>query len=86
MGGHGGEHLQKQVQLIFSHRLDDESAVVAEKEKAAAATGPFSSLEDLVSVQVRAQALLEDLGVGQVLTKCLQKELPLMERYFYVGV
>ena len=59
---------------------------MAEEEKAAATTGPLSSLEDLFAVRLWAQALLQNCRIRQVLAKSIHEELPLMESDLNVGV
>ena len=83
---HGREHREEQVQLPLTHSLDDKLAIVAEEEETSASTRPLPGLEDLVTIRVRTQALLQDFRVCHILSKSVQEELPLMERHLNVGV
>jgi hypothetical protein len=51
----GGKFIQKQLELLLSHRLYYELAVMREKEERATASCTLSSFEHHVTVELRAK-------------------------------
>ena len=64
---------------MFRHRLDDELAVVAEKEEATTPSCPFTCLEDLILIRIRAQTVLKHFLVAVIVLECFHEELTSME-------
>ena len=65
------KQFQHEFQLRRCHSLDDELAIMTEKEEASTAASPLTRLEDHVPIVLGAQALFEDLRVSEVVCEHL---------------
>ena len=75
MSGERRYFLEHKLKFILSHCLNDKFLIMAEEKEAPAAACTLSSFEDLLSIMNRAQTLLNELYIIDVLLKCLHKQL-----------
>ena len=73
MLGEAWLYLEEEIKLSFSHSLYDELAIMAEEEKAPRSTGPLTSFEDHVSIELWTQTSMQAICAGQVLRECIDE-------------
>jgi len=57
------ENILESIEITLSHSLDNEVCIVREKEEAATLTLGLTCFKDTVSIILRTQALLYQLGI-----------------------
>ena len=82
----GWKDSQKKFELALTDRFDDELTIMAVEEEAPTAAGTFSSLEDLVSVHIRAQTAFDNFTVSKVFFEGLYEQSFLVERDLNIGL
>jgi len=73
------KHIQKEIKLMLTHRLDDKPLIMAKEEETSARACSLSSFEDHISVKYGIQGIIKLCKVNTTGIKYLFKLFDLIE-------